>query len=326
MNQEWVTTAREVLGIEALAVAAQSEQLDEAAFCRAVRLILDRPGQRVIVSGVGKSGHIAHKVAATLSSTGTPAVFVSAAEGVHGDLGMIQPGEVVIIFSFRGESDEIAALLPSLVRLGTPIVAVTGRPDSTLGQQAEVVLQVPVEREACPHNLSPTASTTAMLALGDALAMTVMQARQFTAEDFARTHPGGSLGRRLRLTVGDVMRAGMDQAVVIADATVEETLLVMTRSPVRGAANVVDGSGKLVGIFTDGDLRRHLSARGGEVLQQRIAEVMSRNPTTITPDRLATEALAVMQAREFDNLSVVDEQGRAVGLLDVQDLIRAGLT
>ncbi|NUQ00884.1 MAG: KpsF/GutQ family sugar-phosphate isomerase [Armatimonadetes bacterium] len=325
MNGAWFERARQVLQIEAAAVAALADGLDPAAFNRAVQLILDRPERRVIVTGVGKSGHIAHKIAATLSSTGTPAIFVSAAEGVHGDLGMIQPGEVVIAFSYRGESEEIRALLPALVRLRTPLIAVTGREDSTLARHSEVVLSICLEREACPHNLAPTASTTAMLALGDALAMAIMEAREFTAEDFARIHPGGSLGRQLLLTVADVMRSGVDQAVVPVTATVAETLLVMTRSPIRGAANVVDTTGRLVGIFTDGDLRRHLEAQGAALLERPIEEVMSRNPTAITPDRLATEALAVMQAREFDNLSVADEAGRAVGILDVQDLLRAGL-
>lgn len=325
-RQAWLNTARQTLRIETEALERLRDSLDEDAFCRAVDLILSRPGRRVIVTGVGKSGHIAHKVAATLSSTGTPAIYVSAAEGVHGDLGMIQPEEVVLAFSFRGESAEVTALLPALLRLRTPLVAITGRPDSTLARHSAVVLCVPVEREACPHNLSPTASTTAMLALGDALAMTIMKARRFGPQDFALRHPGGSLGRQLLLTVGDVMRGGSDHAVIGVDASVAEALLVMTRSPIRGVVNVVGPDGRLAGIFTDGDLRRQLEARGAEVLGLSIGEVMTRHPTTISPDRLATEALAVMQAREFDNLSVVDADGRPVGVIDVQDLLRAGLT
>lgn len=325
MREQWLETALEVLQIEAEALRAAAANFDSTAFRQAVELILGRPGQRVIVTGVGKSGHVAHKVAATLSSTGTPAVFVSAAEGIHGDIGMIQPGEVVLAFSYRGESQEICALLPALVRLGTPIIAVTGRPDSTLGKHSEVVLDVAVEREACPHNLAPTASTTVMLALGDALAMSLMQARRFTADDFARLHPGGSLGRKLLLTVRDVMRGGSDHAVVTTAATVEEALLVMTRSPIRGVVNIVDPLDRLVGIFTDGDLRVKLEAMGTDLLRRPIAEVMSRNPTTITPDRLATEALQIMHSREFDNLPVVDEAGHAVGIVDVQDLLQAGL-
>jgi len=325
MRDQWLTTAREVLRIETAALSSLTARLDPEAFCRAVELVLERPSQRVIVTGVGKSGHVAQKIAATLSSTGTPAIFLSAAEGVHGDLGVIQPGEVVLALSYRGESEEITALLPALVRLRTPLIAMTGRPESTLAQHSDVVLNVAVDREACPHNLAPTASTTVMLALGDALAMTVMQARQFTAEDFARIHPGGSLGRRLLLTVRDVMRSGSDHAVVGVADPVREALLVMTRSPIRGVVNVTDADGKLIGLFTDGDLRRHLEARGGAVLDEPMEAVMSRHPTTITCERLATEALAIMQAREFDNLSVVDADGRPVGVVDVQDLLRAGL-
>jgi arabinose-5-phosphate isomerase len=322
----WIDTAVNVLAVETTALARLTQELDYVAFGKAVRLILDRPGQRVIITGVGKSGHIAHKLAATFSSTGTPAVYLAAAEGVHGDLGMVQPSEVVLAFSYSGESEELVALLPAFARQGNALIAVTGRPDSTLARHSEVVLDVRVEREACPHNLAPTASTTTMLALGDALALTVMEARQFGPNDFARLHPGGSLGRRLLLTVGDVMRGGMDQAVVTTEATVEEALLVMTRSPVRGVTNVVDDAGRLVGIFTDGDLRRQLEAKRGALLSERIDAVMTRNPTTIGPDRLAQEALKIMQAREFDNLSVVDADGCAVGLLDVQDLLRAGLS
>lgn len=322
----WDQTARETFAIEIDGLREVSGRLDYEAFGRAAELILERPGQRVVVTGVGKSGHVAHKIAATLSSTGTPALFVNAAEGVHGDLGMIAAGEVVLALSYRGESDEIVALLPALTRIGARLIALTGRPESTLGRHAEVVLDCAVGREACPHNLAPTASTTAMLALGDALALTLMRLRDFTPADYALLHPGGSLGRRLLLTVGDVMRTGRDQATVSTDASVQEALLVMTQAPVRGVVNVVDDEGRLVGVFTDGDLRVHLERRGGAVLAEPLCGVMGRNPTCITPDRLATEALAIMQSREFDNLCVVDGEGRAVGILDVQDLLRAGLT
>ena len=252
-------------------------------------------------------------------------VYVSAAEGVHGDLGMVRPDEVVIAFSYHGETNEVNALLPSLARMGCHLIAVTAREESTLAKHAEIVLNVGVEREACPHNLAPTASTTAMMALGDALAIALMCARKFTADDFALFHPGGSLGRQLLLTVGDVMRQGPDQAVVRRTDSVEDALLVMSKAPVRGVTNVVDDDGKLVGVFTDGDLRRRLEKGGGAVLGRTVGEVMTANPTTITPDRLATEALAIMQKREFDNLCVIDETGRAVGIVDVQDLLRAGL-
>lgn len=323
---EWVNVAVETLVAETTALAEATQKLDYVALGRAVRLILERPEKRVVVTGVGKSGHIAHKTAATLSSTGTPAVYVSAAEGVHGDLGMVGRDEVVLAFSHRGESDELVALLPSLVRLGSKIIAVTGRPSSTLAEHAHVVLNMAVEREACPHNLAPTSSTTVMLALGDALAMVLMEARQFSTADYALLHPGGSLGRQLLLTVRDVMRTGGDQAVVRAYQTVQEALLVMTHAPVRGVANVVDDDGMLVGVFTDGDLRVNLEQRGGAVLAEPVASVMGREPTTITPDRLATEALSMMQSRELDNLCVVDGFGRALGIVDVQDLLRAGLS
>ncbi|MCC7495386.1 MAG: KpsF/GutQ family sugar-phosphate isomerase [Fimbriimonadaceae bacterium] len=325
MNQAWIASAGEVLRIEAAALSRLVDGLDGPAFCQAVQLILERPRQRVICTGVGKSGLVAHKIAATLSSTGTPAIFLNAAEGVHGDLGVVVPGEVVLALSYRGESGEVAALLPALKRLGTPIIAMTGRPESTLGANSRVVLNCAVEREACPHNLAPTASTTVMLALGDALAIALMQARQFTAADYALVHPGGSLGRQLLLTVGDVMRSGSDHATVTPEHTVQEALLVMTRSSVRGVVNVIDGQGRLLGIFTDGDLRRHLEAHGGATLGEPLAAVMTRNPTSITADRLATEALQIMQDREFDNLSVVDAHGKAVGVVDVQDLLRAGV-
>lgn len=321
----WLATAHDTLSIELTALRQLAEQLDPGPFGDAVELILSGHGHHLVCTGVGKSGHIAHKIAATFSSTGTPAVFLSAAEGVHGDLGVAQPGDVVLAFSYRGESEEIRALLPALVRIGCPIIAFTGRPESTLARNSRVVLDVAVEREACPHNLAPTASTTVMLALGDALAMAVMRARDFTAEDFARFHPGGSLGRRLLLTVGDVIRTGDEPHSVRADQSVQEALLVMTAAAIRGVVNVVDEAGLLVGIFTDGDLRRRLEAEGAAVLTRPMREVMSAHPTRITPDRLATEGLAVMQAREFDNISVVDHAGRAVGVLDVQDLLRAGL-
>jgi arabinose-5-phosphate isomerase len=325
-DRPWLAVADETFAIEIEGLRQVAARLDHRAIARAVELILARPGARVVVTGVGKSGHVAHKIAATLSSTGTPALFVSAAEGVHGDLGMIQRDEVVLALSYRGETEEIAALLPALARLGVRLIALTGRPDSSLGRQAEVVLDVAVEREACPHNLAPTASTTAMLAMGDALALTLMRARGFSSADYALLHPGGSLGRRLLLTVGDVMRTGRDQATVPTSASVQEALLVMTQAPVRGVANVVDADGRLVGVFTDGDLRVSLERRGGAVLGEPVANVMGRHPTTIGPERLATEALAIMQAREFDNLCVVDAQGRALGIVDVQDLLRAGLT
>jgi len=273
---------------------------------------------------MGKAGAIGRKVAATLSSTGTPALFLSPAEGVHGDLGTVQAGDVVLILSYSGETEEVLRILPALRRLGVPVVVMTGRPHSTLAQRSDLVLDVAVEREADPYNLAPTASSAAMHALGDALAIAAMRARRFTPEDFARFHPGGALGRRLLLTVRDVMRSGSEHAVVHQSQTVKEALWVMTAAPIRGVVNVVDDEGKLVGIFTDGDLRRKLE-KDPDLLNKRMEEVMTRNPTVITPDRLATEALHLLQEKEFDNLPVVDEEGRALGVVDVQDLIRAGI-
>ena len=319
---EALDIAREVLSIEADAVAALADRLDEN-FGRVVDLVLSRPG-RLIVTGAGKSGVIGRKIAATLSSTGTPAIFLSASEGLHGDLGMVARGEVVLALSHSGETEEVIRLLPTLKRLETVLVAVTGNRESTLARHSAAVLDVSVEREACPHNLAPTASTTAMLAMGDALAMTLMKRRNFTPEDFAVYHPGGALGKRLLLTVGDVIRCGEGQASVAADATVRQALFTMTSAPVRGVANIVDTDGRLVGVFTDGDLRRQLE-QDEAVLDQPVSKAMTRNPTTIAPDRLATEALALMRKREFDNLPVVDARGRAVGIIDVQDLLQAGI-
>ncbi|HIE51855.1 MAG TPA: KpsF/GutQ family sugar-phosphate isomerase [Armatimonadetes bacterium] len=320
--EEILATARQVLQTEAAAIKGLLKRLG-GEFVTAARLILESEG-RVIVTGMGKSGTIGRKIAATLSSTGTPALFLSPAEGVHGDVGMVMRGEVVLALSYSGETEELLRILPALKRLGVRLIALTGRPNSTLARHSDVVLNVHVEREACPHNLSPTASTTAMLALGDALAMALMQARNFSPADFARFHPGGSLGRRLLLTVAEVMRPGSDEAKVRAEDPVKKALFVMTAAPIRGVVNVVDEEGKLVGIFTDGDLRRQLD-KNPHVLSQPMHAVMTRHPTVITADRLATEALRLMQDREFDNLPVVDEEGHALGVIDVQDLLRAGI-
>ena len=314
--------AREVLRIESEAVAGLAERLG-AAFERVVDMVLANRG-RIIVTGAGKSGVIARKLAATLSSTGTPAICLNAADGLHGDLGMVARGEIVLAMSYRGETDEVLRLLPTLKRLECTLVAMTGNPESTLAKHSVEVLDVMVPREACPHNLAPTASTTAMLAMGDALAMTLMRRRNFTAEDFALYHPGGALGRRLLLTVADVMRCREGQASVPGDATVRQAILTMTAAPVRGGANIVDEAGRLVGFFTDGDLRRHLE-KGEAILDQPVSDFMTRSPASIGPDRLATEALALLRSREFDNLPVVDDEGRAVGILDVQDLLQAGI-
>jgi arabinose-5-phosphate isomerase len=320
--QDLLEIGRQALRIEAEAIERLIEGLDQS-FLEAVELILRGRG-RVVVTGMGKAGAVGRKIASTLSSTGTPALFLSPAEGIHGDLGTVMGGEVVLALSYSGETEEVLRILPALKRIGVRLIAMTGQPSSSLARNADVVLNVRVEREACPHNLAPTASSTAMLALGDALAMALMQARNFSADDFALFHPGGSLGRRLLLTVRDVMRSGSDHAVIEQHRPVREALWVMTASPLRGVVNVVDATGRLVGVFTDGDLRRRLE-HDPQVLDRPMHEVMTRQPTVITGEKLATEALRIMQEREFDNLPVVDDQGHAVGVIDVQDLIRAGI-
>ncbi len=317
--------ARETLRIESEAVSRLSERLGEE-FVRAVKLLLGMRG-RAVTSGVGKSGAVARKLAGTLASTGTPAFFMHPTEAQHGDLGMVTGEDVVILFSNSGETEEVVELLPWLKRRGAKIIAICGRPHSTLGREADVVLDASVEREACPLGLAPTASTLAAMAMGDALAMAVMAARGFTAEDFARTHPGGLLGRRVLLRVRDLMHGGEDNPTVPLDATVLDALLAMTHSAIRGAVSVVDEQGRLRGLFTDGDFRVLMQRETdwGSVMRRPISQVMTLRPTTIHPDALAAEAARIMQEKQFDNLPVVDEEGRAVGMLDIQDLIRAGL-
>ena len=314
--------AVEVLKFEAEAVKRLAQRLDKREFERAVNMILNCKG-RVVVTGIGKSGAIGRKIAATFASTGTPSLFLHPAEGVHGDLGMVTEDDVVLALSHSGETEEVLGILPVLKRIGARIIAVTGRADSTLAKQADVVLLVEVEREACPLNLTPTASTTAMLALGDALAIAVMSGRRFTKEDFAKFHPGGTLGKRLLLRVRDIMRTGDRMAVIGEDMPVREALFAITKAQ-AGATHVVDKSGRLVGIVTDGDLRRAIM-RDEKVLSRPVREIMTRNPITIRPDRLAAEALRLMRERQIDDLPVVDEEGRPVGMLDVQDLLSAGL-
>jgi len=317
-----VDQARQVLEIESEAVARLAERLDES-FEPAVKLILDCDG-RAIVTGVGKSGAIAQKLVGTFRSTGTAAVFLHPTEAVHGDIGVVRPRDVVIALSYSGETEEILRIVPMIKRAGAALCSLTGRPKSTLAQESDVVLNVAVEREACPLGLAPTASTTAMLAMADALAVATMVSRGFTEEDFARVHPAGALGRKLLLRVSEIMHGGDENPVVSQDDTLREAVAVMTNSPLRGIANVIDENGKLVGVFTDGDLRRILSWREN-VLDLPMREVMTKNPTTIREDRLAAEAVHVLQEREFDNMPVVDSEGRAVGVIDVQDILKSGI-
>ncbi|KVO39146.1 arabinose 5-phosphate isomerase KdsD [Burkholderia ubonensis] len=308
--------ARDVLDIEADAVRALSEQLD-GDFVKAVALLLGCGG-RVVVSGIGKSGHIARKIAATLASTGTPAFFVHPAEASHGDLGMVTADDVFIGISYSGESEELVAILPLVKRIGAKLIAITGRAESSLGQLADVNLNAAVAKEACPLNLAPTASTTAALALGDALAVAVLDARGFGSEDFARSHPGGALGRRLLTYVRDVMRTGDEIPSVGLDATLSDALFQITAKRM-GMTAVVGADGKVAGIFTDGDLRRVLE-RDGDFRRLPIVDVMTRQPRTIGPDHLAVEAVELMERHRINQMLVVDADGALIGALNMHDL------
>ena len=311
--------ARRVLRIEAAAIYALAERLGTE-FERALDLILQRRG-RVIVTGIGKSGHIARKLAATLASTGTPAYFVHAAEAAHGDMGMITPEDVVIALSNSGTSEEVLTIVPLVKRQGAKLIAITGRPGSPLALQADVHLEAAVAEEACPLNLAPTASTTAALALGDALAVALLNARGFAADDFARSHPGGALGRRLLTHVGDVMRRADWVPTVSADAPVTQALLAMTAGGM-GMTAIVGPDGKPIGIFTDGDLRRALE-KGCDVRSVLLAEVMTRSPRSIHPEALAVEAAALMEQMRISQLLVLDANGSLVGALTTHDLMLA---
>jgi arabinose-5-phosphate isomerase len=318
-NAEFILEcARRVLRVEADAVFALAERLNDQ-FVTACELILSCRG-RVIVIGIGKSGHIAKKIAATMASTGTPAFFVHPSEAAHGDLGMITRSDVVLALSNSGESDEVIALLPSLKRLGIPLIAMTGNVESTLSKQSSVHLDSGVEQEACPLNLAPTASTTAALALGDALAVALLEARGFQAEDFALSHPGGSLGRRLLVLVKDLMHSGDDLPVVQHDVLLRDALLEISKKGM-GMTAVVDGQGGLLGIFTDGDLRRALD-QGVDVRDTTVSTVMTLNPAAIGSNKLAAEAVQQMDARRVNGLLVL-EAGVLVGAINMHDLLRA---
>jgi arabinose-5-phosphate isomerase len=291
-----------------------------AEFAAACRLILGARG-RVVATGMGKSGHIARKIAATLASTGTPAFYVHPGEAGHGDLGMITEDDVVLALSYSGESDEVLMLLPVLKRQGNPLISMTGKPQSSLARAADVHLDVNVANEACPLALAPTSSTTASLAMGDALAVALLDARGFTADDFARSHPAGSLGRRLLLHITDVMHSGEDLPSVREDASLSEALLEMSRKRL-GMTAIVDAQGRLAGLFTDGDLRRALDT-DLDVRTAGIAQVMTRNPRTIGADQLAVEAARLLETHQINGLIVVDAGNRPVGALNIHDLLRA---
>jgi arabinose-5-phosphate isomerase len=305
--------------IEARALLGLSARLGPA-FAAAVEAVLKCQG-RVVVMGMGKSGHVGRKIAATLASTGTPALFVHPAEASHGDLGMVMAGDVVLAISNSGESDELAAILPALRRLGVTFVAMTGRPDSLLARHADIVLSSAVDEEACPLNLAPTASTTAQMALGDALAVALLDARGFREADFARSHPGGSLGRKLLMHVADLMRSEAAVPRVAPEVSFNELLREMTRKGL-GFTAVVDASGRAVGIFTDGDLRR-LIERGADLRVLTAAEVMHPGPRLVRADALAVDAAALMEQHRITSVLVVDEAGLLVGALNSNDLMRA---
>ncbi|HEY4582341.1 MAG TPA: KpsF/GutQ family sugar-phosphate isomerase [Lysobacter sp.] len=317
---DFPASGRRVFAVEAQALAAVAARLDTA-FAQACRLMLDARG-RVVCIGMGKSGHVARKIAATLASTGTPAFFVHPGEAAHGDLGMITDADVVLALSYSGESEEILTLMPVLRRQGNVVIAMTGRAASTMAREADVHLDVSVPAEACPLHLAPTSSTTASLAMGDALAVALLEARGFTADDFARSHPAGALGRRLLLHIADVMHAGDDLPVVGPDASVSEALVEMSRKRL-GLTAVADPGGRLLGVFTDGDLRRTLDDAQLDLRATPIAQVMTRAPRTIGTDVLAVEAAHVMERHKINGLLVVAADDRVVGALNIHDLLRA---
>lgn len=319
--------AQSVIHLEAEAVAALAGRIG-AEFEKACDLLLHCAG-RVVVTGMGKSGHIGGKIASTLASTGTPAFFVHPGEASHGDLGMFTPRDVALMISNSGETAEVVAILPIIKRIGGGLVTLTGNPDSTLARQSDACLDVGVEKEACPHNLAPTASTTAALVMGDALAVAVQRLRGFSAEDFARTHPGGMLGKRLLLYAADLMHTG-DALPLVDDAATLRQLVLEMSSKSLGMAGVVDGDNKLIGMFTDGDLRRALGDKV-DIYQSRAVDVMTPQPFTIGPDMLAEEIVTTM--RQFaqhgphavGSVFVVDDAGRVVGALNTHDLLKAGV-
>ena len=312
--------AKKIFGVEALAIQRLAKRLDQS-FDQALDLMEHCMG-RIVVTGMGKPGLIGRKIQATLASTGTPSLFLHPAEAIHGDLGMVTKQDVVLAISNSGETEEITRLLSTLKRIGIRVISLTGNPRSTLARNSDVVLIVGLEREACPWNLAPTASTTAALAMGDALALCLAKRKKFKEEDFAFLHPGGSLGKKL-IKVEDIMRRGKGHAMIKGSANLKDALMAITKAR-AGSATIVDKKGKLKGIFTDGDLRRHFRMNGSVVLTDRVEHFATKHPITIRENRLAAEALQILRDKKIDELPVVDEQGRAVGLLDVQDLLKAG--
>ena len=314
-------TAKKALSIEAEAINNLKDSLN-GDYCAIIKAILNCDG-RVVMTGMGKSGLIARKLAATFASTGTSAFFLHPGEAIHGDLGMITEDDLVFAISNSGETEEVIRILPAIKRIGAEIIAITGNLDSTLAKNSNYVISSSVEQEACPHDLAPTASTTAALALGDSVAVTLLELRDFKPEDFALYHPGGKLGKQLLLTVEDVLKIREQNPVVSQDASLKESLFAMTSSGM-GAVSVVDESKKLVGVITDGDIRRQLED-SVDVLKMTAQEVMTLNPTVIAQDKLAAEALKIMQEKEIKDLPIVDSENKPVGLINFQDLLEAGV-
>jgi arabinose-5-phosphate isomerase len=320
-NDELLKLASEVLAIESRAVDALRDRLGDE-FIAACELCLETSG-RIVVSGMGKSGHVSNKIAATLSSTGTPAFFMHPAEASHGDLGMITSQDLLLAISYSGETMEIVTILPVVKRMGAKLLSITGNPKSTMAKAADVHLDISVNEEACPLNLAPTASTTATLAMGDALAVALLNSRGFTAEDFARSHPSGNLGKRLILRVSDIMHSGDRIPAVMSDVSLRDGLMEMTDKGL-GMTAVVSDDRTLEGIFTDGDLRRTLDS-GANIHSTRIRDVMHSNCKTISPDILAAEALYILEENKITSLVVTDEDNKLIGALNIHDLFREGL-
>lgn len=313
--------AKKVLKIERDALSDLIKKIDSN-FEKAVNVIYNIKG-RVIVTGMGKPGFIAQKISATLSSTGTPSLYLHPAEALHGDLGRVTKEDLILALSNSGETEEIVKFLPVVKKIGAKLIAMVGNTESTLAKNADYIIDVCVKREACSLGLAPTTSTTAMLAMGDALAVALLDKKGFKEKDFAFFHPGGILGKRLLLNVGDIMRKGRDNSIVNENLTVKKVLLSITKAR-AGSASVVDSKGRLVGIFTDGDLRRHIESQP-DLINKKVKDVMTKNPVTIKKERLAAEAFDILRSKKIDEIPVVDDKRRPIGLLDVQDLLKAGL-
>jgi arabinose-5-phosphate isomerase len=316
-----ISSAKKVLMNESKAIAKLADKID-GSFERVIKLLAKNKG-RIIITGMGKPGFIAQKISATMSSTGTPSLYLHPAEALHGDLGRVTQEDILIAFSNSGETEEVVKLIPIIKKIGAKLIAVTGNNKSTLAVNSDYVLDSSVKKEACPMGLAPTTSTTVMLALGDALAIALLERKNFQPKDFALYHPGGSLGKRLLLKVGDIMRPKNETPIVKKSEKVKDVLLKITKMR-AGSASVTDAKGKLIGIFTDGDLRRHFD-EGKDLVSCPVGDVMTKGPITITPDRLAAEAFEILRDKKIDEIPVVDKKGRPVGILDVQDILKAGL-